>query len=114
MKAHYRTRNGQLTFEVGNENAGVKDLFKQISELQEVFEAETVCGCCKGSNLKFLHRKIDKFDYYEIGCTDCFASFKFGQSQEGGRLFPKRKGEDGKTLSNHGWAKYEKKEPKAA
>jgi hypothetical protein len=109
MKAHYRTANGRLTFEVQGET--VKNVFREISLVQEVFDAESECGCCKGKDIRFQSRQVDDYDFYELSCgnVECRARFAFGQAKKGGGLFPKRKDEDGKWLPNHGWSKYEPK-----
>ena len=103
MKAHFRTADGRITFEV--EGEGQKGLFQQIATLQEVFEAEQACGCCNSKRIRFQHRKSGKFDFFEMTCNECRARFEFGQAQEGGTLFPKRT-KDGKPLPNGGWSKY--------
>lgn len=107
MKAHYRTRNGQLTIEVNGEF--VKDIVKQVAMVQEVFEAESACGCCNSANIRFQSRTANGNDFYEMSCNDCGARFEFGQHKQGGTLFPKRKGEGNKMLPNRGWAKWEGK-----
>lgn len=115
MKAHYRTKNGQITVEVNGET--IKDVVKQIAIAQEVLEAETACGMekCHSTNIRFQVRTVDDNEYYELVCNDCGARFEFGQHKKGGTLFPKRRGEDGKPLPNRGWSKWEgKKEGKAA
>ncbi len=107
MKANYKTANGRLMFEVTGETA--KALFREIAQIQEVFDAEKSCGCCNGTDLRFLSRQVDDFDFYELACgnQECRARFSFGQAKKGGALFPKRKDEDGSYLPNRGWSKYE-------
>lgn len=100
MKAHYRTRNGRISFEIDNPSA--KEIFRSISELQDIFEAAEKCECCQGTNIQYRVRTIDENDYYEIICLDCYAALSFGQSRKGG-LFPKRKDAEGKPLPNRGW-----------
>ena len=112
MKAHYRTANGRITFEVQAET--VKALFKEIAGIQEVFDADTDCGCCKSSAIHFQARQVDNYDFYELVCLDCRARFQFGQAKKGGALFPKRKDEDGKLLPNRGWSKFVPKGEAAA
>lgn len=107
MKAHYNTADGRIGFEITGDT--VKALFKEIAAIQEVFDAESSCGCCGKTNLRFLARKVDKFDFYELACQDCHARFAFGQNLEGGALFPKRKDKDGEWLPNRGWAKFQPK-----
>lgn len=108
MKAHYRTENGRITFELSGETA--KDLFSSIAAIQEVFEADIFCGCCNESALRFVVRKVDDFDFYELRCLTpkCHAKLAFGQAKKGGGLFPKRKDKDGNWLPNGGWEKYQK------
>lgn len=106
MKAIYKTINGRLAFEIQAED--VKTIFRQISEVQEVFDADATCGCCGSTNLRYMARKVDDYDFYELSCKDCSARFAFGQAKKGGALFPKRKDEDGHWLPNRGWSKYQK------
>lgn len=105
MKAAYRTANGQITFEVDGESA--KALFSQIASIQEVFDAEHACGMCDSTDIRYLARKVDDFDFYELACRACHARFAFGQAKKGGALFPKRKDEDGNWIPNNGWTRFE-------
>jgi hypothetical protein len=84
-----------------------KGIFKQIAAIQEVFESETECGLCKSQEVRYRVRTADDNEYYEIGCTACNGRFELGQHKKGGTLFPKRRGDDGKSLPNRGWSKYE-------
>jgi len=97
--------NSQLAFELAGEDA--KALFRQIAEVQEVFAAEAKCGLCGSLAIGYSHRHIDDYDYYELRCLDCRADFKFGQTKQGGRLFPKRTDDDRRPLPNGGWSRYE-------
>ncbi len=105
MIARYRTKNGQITFELNGQDA--KDVFRQLASVQEVFDVEHKCGMCNSQDIRFLARKVDKFDFYELECRECRARFAFGQSLDKVSLFPKRKDEDGKWLQNGGWSRYE-------
>lgn len=105
MEAQYKTRDGRLIFKVDAENQ--KEIFKQIAVTQEVFEAETECGCCHSKEIRFRVRTVDKHDFYEVACGGCGARFEFGQHKNGRSLFPKRRAEDGTALPNRGWAKWE-------
>lgn len=114
MKAHYKTADGRIVFEVNGETP--KAVFEQIAGVQELFEAEPVCGACRsseGKGIRYQVRHAEKdgrqFKYYELRCLQCFARFQFGQASEGGGLFPKRKDKDGKPLPNRGWEKYERR-----
>lgn len=114
MKAHYRTKNGQITIEVNGET--VKEVVKQIASAQEVFEAETQCGMtnCSSANIRFQVRTVDDNEFFELVCNDCHARFSFGQNKKGGGLFPKRR-DNGNPLPNRGWSKWDgKKDEKAA
>lgn len=112
---------GQLTIEFTAENH--LDVFSQLSELEEVFGSVTECGKCKSKDVRFSLRKANdgkkkEFVYPEAVCKNCYAKFKFGQS-EGGKLFPiKYVREDGEyvkddkgkniPLGTNGWTKYNK------
>jgi hypothetical protein len=101
MKAHYRTN--KMTFEIVGDTP--KAVFREVARIQEVFEAESACGLCNRTDLRFVVRTVDKYEFYELHCG-CGARFSFGQNKEGGDLFPKRK--DGTTfLPNRGWAKWD-------
>jgi hypothetical protein len=104
LEAQYKTRSGHLILRVEGETQ--KDLFRELARAQETFEAETECGICKGTEIRFRVRAVDDNEYYELRCS-CGATFAFGQHKKGGSLFPKRKAEDGKALPNHGWTKWE-------
>ena len=112
MEAQLKLASGKLIFKVNGETP--KDLFKSIAALQEVFEAESACGCCQSDDIRFQARQVDDYDFYEMVCRSCFARFQFGQAKKGGGLFPKRKDEDGNYLPNNGWARYQKQEMQSA
>ena len=57
--------------------------------------------------VQFRVRNVEDNDYYELVCRGCGARFAFGQNKKGGGLFPKRRGEDGKSLPDRDWAKWE-------
>lgn len=104
MKAHYKTKDGRIVFEVQAETP--KEIFKQIAAVQETFEADQRCGCCQSADIRFQTRNVDDNDFFELRCNACYARFQFGQNKKGGSLFPKRKGDDGALLPDRGWAKY--------
>ena len=103
MEAQYKTRNGRLLIKVEGENQ--KALFRELAMAQEVFEAETECGCCDSSEIRFRVREVDGNEYYELVCNKCGARFEFGQHRKNNTLFPKRHASDGSQLQNHGWSK---------
>lgn len=96
MKVKYRP-NDRLEFEI--EGTQQKELFEKLGELDEIF-GEAVCGNCEDENLAFRVRKVTPkegknkgktFAYYELVCRDCGHFLAFGQHQQNGTLFPKRK-----------------------
>lgn len=104
MKAHYKTKSGQLTFEVQAETASA--VFKQIADIQEIFD-QTQCGCCQSPDIRFRVRTVEDNNFYELICLGCRARFQLGQNKKGGGLFPKRKDADGNWLPNGGWEVYQ-------
>jgi hypothetical protein len=103
--------------ELEGEGATHKEVFSQLAAMTEVFRDEP-CGLCKKNNTIFVVRRVPdpkskgkkEFEYFERRCLtkDCKARLAYGQHNEGGSLFPKRKGEDGNYLPNNGWTRYEK------
>lgn len=107
MKAHYRTKDGRITFEVMGES--VKDVFKAISEVQAVFEGVSSCGLCHSAAIQFRCREVDGNWYYSMICRDCNGEFRFGQNRDGKGLFPKRQDDEGNPLRNGGWSVWKPK-----
>jgi hypothetical protein len=101
MEAQYKTRNGRLTVTVSIDNQ--KDLFRALSMVAEVVEAESACGCCQSNRIHHRVRTAKGYDFYELICEECGARFEFGQLKEGEALFPKRRDEAGNPLANRGW-----------
>lgn len=90
------------------------DLFENLASIQEVLGNEK-CGCCQGSDLKFVVREVEGNKYYEIRCNNakCRAVLSFGQKKvPKGYVYPRRKkvDKDNKEakeyLPNNGWVKY--------
>ena len=88
MEANYKTADGRIIFKVSGETP--KALFSEIASLQEVFEAESSCGCCNSARIRFQARQVDDFDFYELACCnqECFARFQLRPTEEGRGLFP--------------------------
>jgi hypothetical protein len=105
MKLKYKI-NDKVELEI--EGEGQKEVFKELSAVQEIF-GEKECGLCKKQNLKFVVRNVESNDYFEIRCGDCGGILSFGQHKKGGTLFPKRKGENNEYLPNNGWHKWQPK-----
>lgn len=97
---------GNLTVHFEGETQ--KDIFKQLSSLEEVF-GEKACGKCGSENLRFVVRENDGNEFYELRCMDCGAKLSFGAHKKGGGLFPKRKDSDGNWLPDKGWQKWNPK-----
>jgi hypothetical protein len=112
MKAHYRTASGRLVFELQGET--VKDLFRQIAQTQEVFEAAQACGLCGNTEIRYQVRTIDDNDFYELVCMQCRAQLHFGQHKKGGTLFVKRRDDHGALLPATGWQEWKPKQRGAA
>jgi len=104
MECQYRSRNGRLFFKV--EGGTQKELFENIADLQEVFEADEACGMCKSTNIRFRVRDVKGNKYFELRCLECNAQFSFGQNKDMKSLFPKRRDEEGKPLPHGGWFKW--------
>lgn len=113
MKALVRTNFA--TFEITAETQ--KDLFKQISQVYEVF-GENSCGLCGSEEIVPVWRTVPQgkkiYEYPEYKCAKCNAKLSMGCMMEGGGLFPKRKLDpNGKPDLEHGtygehrgWTKY--------
>jgi hypothetical protein len=107
MKANFKVANGKMTFEVVGEQA--KDIWAQVAQIQELFEAEAACGLCGGTDLRYGHRVTagSQYHYYELVCRKCHGVFQFGQMRASGEIFPKRKDKNKVALPNGGWRKWE-------
>src|SRR5215831_15952682 len=110
MKCQYASKDGRFVFEIEADTQ--KAIFKEIAELQGVFEADSLCGCCGVDDLRFRVRPAQsaggkKCYYFELNCHACGARLDFGQHQEGDTLYPKRQDKNGKDLPNRGWYKYQ-------
>lgn len=79
---------GKAVIEVAGRNE--KELIEDASLF---YELPCECGLCKSTNLGFRHRRTTDYDFYEMLCLECRATYAFGQKKEGGGLFPK--GKDG-------------------
>lgn len=116
MKVSHRSANGRI--EVFAEGETQKEVFRQLSSLQEVFEQD-YCGVCGGNLLRYVVRTVEDNDFYELHCLSfdktsnksCRAKLAFGQHKgKEGTLFPKRKDAEGKYLPNNGWSVWTPKE----
>lgn len=105
--AKVRVQVGRTWIEV--DSASVKDAIKGIAEYAEFF-CETECKLCKSPSVTPSHRLAKGYDFYEMVCLSCGAKLSFGQAKEGGRLFPKRKDQDGNEIGTQGWHRYQASE----
>lgn len=100
----------------------IKELFQELSPVQEVLEENAVCGKCGATDIRYIHRVAEKFDFYELKCQKCRAKLSLGQNSEG-NLFPRKYHQDpvdpkkplmkdGKVqyMKNNGWSIYGEKE----
>lgn len=95
------TAKMQVEFEVGD----VKEAFKKLGSLQEVFSFSSKCGACGGTDIKYVVRTVEDNDYYEVRCTKqgCRGKLSFGQSKDQVSLYPKKKDKEGNWIENEGW-----------
>ena len=105
------------TVEIEGQN--VKDLFRQIASLSEIFNEEK-CGQCGGTEIRPNTRTVEKnkknYEYFEMVCLNpkCRARLSFGQKADGSGIFPTRKldangkpdRENGSYGQHNGWSKY--------
>lgn len=103
MKIRYQSKN-RLWFEW--DASTHKEAFETVARVQEVFDIAH-CGRCQSTDIRFVVRENDGYKFYELRCNNCRAKLEFGQSREGGGLFPKRKDEDGQYRDHDGWFIYQ-------
>lgn len=69
-----------------------KDLIEQASFFGEL---PCKCGRCDSGELAFKYRRTDDYDFYELVCKACEATYALGQKKEGGKLYPRGNKETG-------------------
>ena len=104
FEAHVKSRTGRLLVKV--EAPTIKALIAAISEAQEIFDGDTNCGACQSAEIQYRTRQADKYTFYEQLCRKCGAVLSYGQKQEGGGLWPKRRHESGELFESRGWVKF--------
>lgn len=123
MEVYYRPSD-QVTIKLDVKD--VESMFQELGPLQEVFESAE-CGKCQCKKIRVMHRRPDKFDFYELLCTNpnCGARLSLGKNDQG-NLFPRRYEQDEKDpkvpkldangkkvwLPNNGWVRYNSKTSK--
>ena len=92
---------GNCTVEVTGQE--LKATVEELAAFLEYFN-QAHCGMCQSKDIVPSHRNSGGYSYYEFACNKCGGTLKFGQTQEGGRLFAKRKLADGSWDKAHnGW-----------
>lgn len=110
FKANIPTPVG--TFQIEGQTQA--DMFQSIADIQEMCSDKT-CGLCNSSSIRYEVREVKGDRYFEIHCTECGATLKFGQRKEPkGSLFAQRKLDDngkpdwrdGRHGAHRGWTKW--------
>lgn len=98
-KVTYTSKDGRFVVEF--QPKGQTDLFEMVSDFQQVFESETTCGLCKGTDVTFNVRDVDGSKYFEKKCNKpgCFAALSYHQNKKGNTLYRQYKDK---------WTKYVK------
>lgn len=107
MEVQLRGMGGRVICKV--EGGTVKETFKNLALMSDAFDADTNCGMCSSPHIRFNFRVAQEYEFYELKCNECGARLSFGQikGDGGGRLWAKRKDDDGNALEHRGWSKYE-------
>jgi hypothetical protein len=85
-----------------------KDCFSQLANAAEVF-SHSRCKACDSDNVIPVTREVDGNTYYEMRCLACGCTLSFGQTRQGGKLFPRRKDKSDNWLPNGGWVDFRNK-----
>lgn len=104
MSTKVRYPVGKCWIEV--EAQSVKEALQAVCEYAQVF-GECQCGLCGSDKVMPCHRVAKGYEFYSMECLGCGAQLSFGQTKEGGRLFPKRKDQNGYEVGKHGWHQYQ-------
>ena len=89
MKAFYKAPDGTLTVEVQAET--VKDLFRQVAQLEMAFGVDPACKLCHNGIGRRNYRVTgDQYAWFELVCGNCGGVLTFGQHKTGGTLYPKK------------------------
>lgn len=93
VKYYIDPKGSHLIFDI--EGDTIKEAFRELAEIQEVFEADKCCGRCGCESIQYRVRSIDKNEFFELVCRECQSTLPLGQTKDGERLYPKRKGDHG-------------------
>jgi hypothetical protein len=103
VRAQIKIRSGQIIVEVDGQT--FRELVRGMSEVLEILQIDE-CGCCGSTEVRPSYRKSGGYEFYELLCEKCTATLNLGVRQVDGRLFPRRKDDEGNTLPNGGWKVY--------
>jgi hypothetical protein len=106
MKATLSLLNRRLI--VTSESPDIKQLFRELGQLGEVFECDSACGCCGSVEIRPSWRSIEDYEYFSLRCTACGAELSLGQRKDGG-LYARRKDNEGRPVPNNGWHQYQQR-----
>ncbi len=87
------------------DGSDTKDCFAQLAGAAEVF-GQNRCKNCDSENVVPVVREVDGNTYYEMRCQECGCTLGFGQTKQGGKLFPRRKDKHDNWLANGGWVDF--------
>lgn len=104
MKLVFKSADGGLTVEADPKS--FKDAFEACGQINELL-IPGPCGKCNSKSTYPQAKHTKDYVFYEHKCRDCGATFSFGQTKEGGRLFPKLTDKEGHALPNKGWSVYQ-------
>jgi hypothetical protein len=104
MKLTYSNPTSRIQIEA--EVPDAKTAFETVAEVQELFD-EKACGACQSNDIRCDVRTAQGFRFYQLKCRGCSARLDFGQHQEGGTLFAKRRNDDGSMKPDNGWYVYQ-------
>lgn len=104
MKLTYSNPTSRIRIE--DDIPDAKTAFETVAEVQELFD-ENACGACGSTDIRCDVRTAQGFRFYNLKCRACPARLDFGQHQEGGTLFAKRRNDDGSAKPHNGWYHYQ-------
>ena len=84
-----------LGCEIEVQGEDIKELMRNVSNVQECMGAR-VCGMCgETEKLRFRARRVKEFEFFGIYCETCKGELSFGERKDKSGLFPKE------------WSRYE-------
>lgn len=113
MKVSFRASE---LFTVEAEGSTHAELFENLATLSETYSVQK-CGCCGGSDIIPIKRKVDDDVHYEMKCNKCNARLTISKKKTG-ELYPRRryhpkqgvvkagKAKEGDYVPNNGWEKW--------